>query len=164
MTALRTALARGALAGAVGTTALNAATYLDMAVRGRPASSTPEQTVQKGAELLGVTIPGEQEQRQARESALGPLLGSAAGVTAGLLLGGMRAAGWPRGRGGTLSTAWLLAMLVGNGPMTALRVTDPRTWAAKDWVADIAPHFAYALAAAACLDAFDAAEPVVIVG
>jgi hypothetical protein len=31
-------LARGAAAGAAGTTALNAVTYLDMAVRARPAS------------------------------------------------------------------------------------------------------------------------------
>ena len=36
---------RGAAAGAAGTTALNVVTYLDMAVRGRPASSTPERTV-----------------------------------------------------------------------------------------------------------------------
>ena len=35
----------GAAAGAAGTTALNFLTYVDMAVRGRPASSTPEKTV-----------------------------------------------------------------------------------------------------------------------
>jgi hypothetical protein len=32
---------RGAAAGAAGTTALNAVTYLDMVVRGRPASDAP---------------------------------------------------------------------------------------------------------------------------
>ncbi len=37
----------GAAAGAAGATALNALTYVDMAVRGRPASSTPETTVER---------------------------------------------------------------------------------------------------------------------
>jgi hypothetical protein len=36
----------GAAAGAAGTTALNTVTYLDMAVRGRPTSSTPEDIVE----------------------------------------------------------------------------------------------------------------------
>ena len=39
------ALLRGALAGAAGTTALNAVTYLDIAVRARPASETPQRAV-----------------------------------------------------------------------------------------------------------------------
>jgi hypothetical protein len=36
-----------------------------------------------------------------------------------------------------------------NGPMTALGVTDPRTWAAADRVADVVPHLAYGLVTAA---------------
>jgi hypothetical protein len=36
---------RGVAAGAAGTTALNAVTYLDMVLRGRGASSTPEESV-----------------------------------------------------------------------------------------------------------------------
>jgi len=36
--------ARGLLAGAAGTTALTAVTYLDLALRGRPASTLPEET------------------------------------------------------------------------------------------------------------------------
>ena len=39
-------LLRGAAAGAAGTAALNAATYLDMVIQGRGASSTPEQTIE----------------------------------------------------------------------------------------------------------------------
>ena len=35
----------GAIAGTAGTTALNATTYLDMAVRGRGTSSAPEDLV-----------------------------------------------------------------------------------------------------------------------
>ncbi len=50
---------RGAAAGAAGTTALNAVTYLDMTVRGRGASSTPERTVEKLAEKAHVPIPGD---------------------------------------------------------------------------------------------------------
>ena len=52
-------LARGALAGAAGTTALNTVTYLDMAVRGRGASSTPEDTVVKVSEMAALRIPGQ---------------------------------------------------------------------------------------------------------
>ncbi|MCP9968874.1 hypothetical protein LUX57_29935 [Actinomadura madurae] len=44
-------LTRGLAAGAAGTTALNLVTYLDMAVRGRPASSTPEQSVERLADV-----------------------------------------------------------------------------------------------------------------
>ena len=43
------ALAAGTAAGAAGTTALNLVTYLDVAARGRPSSSTPEVTVEKVA-------------------------------------------------------------------------------------------------------------------
>ena len=55
-----------------------------------------------------------------------------------------------------MGAAWVLAMLAGNGPMTVLGVTDPRSWRPVDWVADIVPHLAYAAVAAAALDAFEA--------
>ena len=47
----------GAAAGAAGTTALNAVTYLDMTVRGRPSSSTPEDTVEKLSAVVHVGFP-----------------------------------------------------------------------------------------------------------
>jgi hypothetical protein len=155
MTSLRTSLVRGAIAGAAGTTALNTATYLDMVVRARPASSTPEQTVERGADLLGVQIPGDEDSRQARTSGLGPLLGTAAGVAAGLVLGIVRGAGWVRRPATTLGVASVLAMIAGNGPMTVLGVTDPRTWGMSAWLADIVPHVSYAVAATATLEAFE---------
>ncbi len=155
MQSITTYLLRGALAGAVGTTALNAMTYLDMTVRGRPASSTPEQVVERSAELLGIPLPVDEDKRQGRESGLGSLLGTVAGISAGIVLGGLRATGRPRSTAGTVGAAWVLVMLAGNGPMTALGVTDPRTWATTDWVADVVPHFAYAAAAAATLAAFE---------
>lgn len=148
-------LFHGALAGAAGTTALNAATYLDMVLRARPASSTPEQTVERGADLLGLPLPDDEDKKQALESGLGSLLGALAGVGTGVALGALRAAGRPRSGVGTLGTAWVLAMIAGNGPMTVLGVTDPRSWRAVDWAADIVPHLSYAVVAAATLEGFD---------
>jgi hypothetical protein len=150
MSLTRTSLLHGAVAGAVGTTALNATTYVDMALRGRPGSTTPEQVVERGAASVGVRVPGDGAARDARTSALGALLGMTAGVATGVALGALRAGAG--GRGGTVATAWLLAMVAGNGPMTLLRVTDPRTWTATDWAADVVPHLSYALAAAATLE------------
>ncbi len=41
------------------------------------------------------------------------------------------------------------AALVGsNGPMTALGVTDPRTWSGSDWISDVVPHVAYGVVTA----------------
>ena len=47
----------GAAAGAAGTTALNATTYLDMVLRGRSASSTPEDTMRYLSDLAHVPSP-----------------------------------------------------------------------------------------------------------
>lgn len=147
---------RGMLAGAAGTTALNATTYLDMALRGRPGSSTPEATVQRIADIAGTSVPGEDDSaRQARTSGLGALMGLGAGIGTGAVLGAMRALGRPRSRGGTFVVAWVLAMLAGNAPMTGLGVTDPRQWAPADWLADLVPHAAYALVTAAALQRLD---------
>jgi hypothetical protein len=146
----------GAVAGAAATTALNAATFVDMALRKRPASSTPEQTVERGAALIGVPLPDDEAERRARETGLGSLLGTVAGVGVGVTLGALRGfTGRPSGLAATTGAAFGLAMLAGNGPMTALGVTDPRTWEPTAWAADVLPHLAYAVVAAATLDAFD---------
>lgn len=52
-----------AAGGAAGATALNAVTYLDVAGRGRPASSTPEQTVKKLSQVRHLPIPGDEDTR-----------------------------------------------------------------------------------------------------
>ena len=146
---------RGAAAGAAGTTALNTATYLDMTVRGRGTSSTPEQTVEALARTVHVTIPGEGTTRDNRVQGLGPLTGVAAGVGIGVAAGLVRATGRrPGALVGTLLTT--VGVLIGtNGPMTVLGVTDPRTWSATDWVSDVLPHLAYAAVVRATLDGFD---------
>ena len=146
---------RGAAAGAAGSTALNAVTYLDMAVRGRGTSSTPEDTVEQLAGKAHVPIPGDDETRQNRVQGLGPLMGLVAGIGVGMLGGLARAAG--------LRSQWLVGTLLtttgilvaANGPMTALGITDPRTWSAKDWISDIVPHLAYGVVVKNTIDAFD---------
>jgi hypothetical protein len=116
----------------------------------------PEQTVERGADLVDLRLPEDEQQKQARESGLGSLLGALAGVGAGVTLGALRpATGGPSGSAGTVGAAWVLAMLAGNGPMMVLGVTDPRPWRPVDWAADVIPHLAYAVVAAAALDAFD---------
>lgn len=144
---------RGAAAGAAGTTALNAVTYLDMAIRGRPTSSTPEDTVEKLAQQAHVSIPGEGEQRSNRLAGMGPLLGLGAGVAVGAAYGAVTAlTGKPGLRTGILATG-LSALLVGNAPMTLLGVTDPRKWNADAWLSDLVPHVAYGVVTAATFDA-----------
>ena len=133
----------GAAAGAAGTTALNAVTYLDMAWRARPSSSTPQQMVEKGAEAVGVDIPGEGEERENRLSGLGPLAGIATGVGVGLaygLLDTLRLRP-PRTVGMLLTAAAAMAGSV--LPMAATGVADPRGWDASSWASDIVPHLAY---------------------
>jgi hypothetical protein len=147
---------RGAAAGAAGTTALNAVTYLDMAIRGRGASSTPERTVEQLAGRAHLPL-GEGEQRENRLQGLGPLTGLAAGIGTGVVVGLVRAAGLrARPVAGTgLVTAGVMA--AANGPMVALGITDPRTWSAADWISDVVPHLAYAAVVTTTMSALDRA-------
>lgn len=143
----------GAAAGAAGTTALNAVTYLDMVIRGRPTSSTPEQTVERLAQAAHVAIPGNHETRANRLAGLGPLMGLATGVGVGAAYGSVTTlTGTPSVRRGAFLVG-LAAMLGANGPMTFLGVTDPRTWDAASWLSDIVPHLAYGAVTAATFDA-----------
>jgi hypothetical protein len=142
---------RGAAAGAAGTTALNVVAYLDMAVRGRPASSTPERTVERLAESVQLRVPGSGETQANRLEGLGALTGLVAGVGVGGLLGLARASGF---RAGTLLTV-LTVLVSTNGPMTVLKVTDPRTWSVVDWISDLVPHLAYAAVVTNTLDALE---------
>jgi hypothetical protein len=145
----------GAAAGAAGTTALNGVTYADMAIRARPSSSTPQKTVEALSQKTRVPVPGEGEAEQNRLQGLGPLTGLLAGVGVGALLGVGRAAGWRPGFPTGTAAATLGAMVGTNAPMTVLGVTDPRTWPAASWVADVVPHLAYGAVTAAVLDRLD---------
>jgi hypothetical protein len=148
-------LVRGAAAGAAGTTALDAVTYADMAIRGRPSSSTPQRTVETVAAAVGQRIPGTGEKRENRLAGLGALAGIATGVALGAALGAVRELGWRPSTltGGVVTTG--IVLVAANGPMVALRITDPRTWSAVDWAADIVPHLAYGAVTYATLAATD---------
>ena len=146
---------RGAAAGAAGSTALNAVTYLDMAVRGRGASSTPEDTVEKLAATAHVPIPGDGEIRENRKQGLGPLMGLVAGIGVGVLGGLARASGYRSAKPVGVVLTTLGVLVAANGPMTALGITDPRTWSGTDWLSDIVPHLAYGAVVKATMDAFD---------
>ena len=139
----------GAAAGAAGTTALNAATYVDMALRGRPASSTPEDTVSRLLAAAGIDLSGDEQTRHNRLAGLAPLAGLATGVLVGigygLAVGGARTPPGPL-PGGLL--VGLAAMVGANGPMAVLGTTDPRSWSVADWVSDVVPHVAYGVVTA----------------
>jgi hypothetical protein len=138
-------LLRGALAGAAGTTALNAATYVDMAVRGRPASPLPEQAVAKVAEAAGLPVPGEGDERENRLHGLGPLGGIATGVGIGVAAGLLRPllARLPLAMSAPLLGG--AAMAATDLPMSRMQLTDPAQWSGTDWASDAIPHLAYGL-------------------
>ena len=141
----------GAAAGAAGTTVLNAATYLDMALRGRPASRTPENTVTTVAELTHIPIPGTGKTRENRIAGVGALAGLVTGVAAGAAAGAARHLGFRPGPMVSGLTVGLGAMVLSNAPMTALKITDPRSWSVQDWISDVVPHLGYGLVIGATL-------------
>lgn len=145
----------GLIAGAVGTCALDVVTYLDLAVRGRPASKVPRRAASRLAKAAGVRLGkpsaltpdgvSDREIASNRRSGIGALLGYLDGLTTGALyaLPGRRVP-LPLGVG-TLSLA---AMLGGDLPSTVLGVTNPKEWTPADWLSDLIPHLVYGLAAA----------------
>ena len=143
----------GLAAGAAGTTALNAVTYLDMAVLGRPTSTTPEDTVAKAEGLAGISLGEDQETAGNRRSGIGALLGIGAGLGTGVAYALAHPAlrGLPPPVRGVV--AGLAATVGSTAPMTALGVTDPRTWPASSWLRDLVPHLAYGLVTAAVYEA-----------
>lgn len=148
---IRTLLA-GAAAGAAGTTALNATTYLDMSVRGRGTSSTPEDTVEAIADRIGTGVPGEGDERSNRLQGLGALSGIVTGVSTGVVLSVLHRAGLLRNPLLGALIAGGTAMAAANVPMAKLGVSDPGEWGAQDWAADAVPHLAYGLVTWAVLE------------
>jgi hypothetical protein len=145
----------GAAAGAAGTAALNAVTYLDMTLRGRGTSSTPEQTVEAIEDRLPVSVPGEGAARDNRVSALGSLSGIVTGIGIGTVFGLLRRAGLrPPGPVGAVLVG-LAAMASTDLSMAGLKVSDPRTWSAADWLSDLVPHLVYGAVTYATLEALD---------
>jgi hypothetical protein len=139
----------GAAAGATGTPALNAVTYLDMALLDRPARSTPEDTVRTAERRTGVSLSAGGPDTDAatnRRSGLGALLGIAAGTGTGAVYALVRPH-FGRTPLAVLGVAvGLTANLATTAPMAMLGITDPRTWSTGSWARDLLPHLALALA------------------
>ncbi len=160
----------GAIAGAAGVVALNAVGYLDMFVRGRPASDMPARVAGKLADEMGVpldfdadagdeTAPEDDDEDEIadapanRREALGALLGMANGIGIGLAYGILRLI-LPR------PPAWLAgaaigaaAMAASDYPATRLGLTEPRDWSAVDWASDVLPHMAFGVVTALTFEA-----------
>lgn len=153
-----TKLGRGIAAGAAGITMLNAITYLDMAIRGRPSSDTPSQAVELLAGKAGTQIPGQGDDRGNRLAGLGPLAGILTGTAVGVAAAFARPvlARVPAPLAAAVVGA--LAMAGSDGPLVALGLTSPADWAAADWASDIVPHLGYGAAAYATLTALDTAR------
>ena len=136
----------GVVAGATGTVALDTATYLDMALRGRASSDTPANVAGALANKLGAHTPaitGPSSQAQSRRSGVGALLGYATGCSVGVAYGLVRP--W-LGRSTPLVSGLVLgalAMAASDTPAIALGQTNPRTWGLAGWLSDIAPHLVY---------------------
>ncbi len=144
-------LISGITAGAAGTTALNAATYVDMAVRARGSSSTPEQVVAELARRAGQGIPGNDQERANRLQGLGALAGIATGLAVGIAAGQLR--GIVTRLGPVLGPVLLggAAMAATDLTMARLGVTDLASWDASSWLSDAIPHLAYGVTAYAAL-------------
>jgi hypothetical protein len=145
----------GAAAGAAGCAALDATTFLDIAVRGRPISDAPAQTVEAVIKHLPIDVPGSNSRRQNRLEGLGGLSGVFFGVSVGAAFGVLHAAGWrPPLPVGAILTG-LTAQALSDGSLAGTRVSDPRTWSLTDWLSDIIPHLVYGTVTYATLDALE---------
>ena len=163
----------GLAAGAAGTLALNVATYVDMLVRGRSASTLPGDVAGRLADEIGLPLDFDLELDEVddgdaadddddepvsdrvanRQEALGALLGYSNGLGIGLAYALVRLI-LPR------PPAWLagavlggLAMAASDYPSARLGLTDPQNWSSADWLADIVPHMTYGVVTAATFDA-----------
>jgi hypothetical protein len=151
-------LLRGAAAGAVGTVALDAVGYLDMAIRGRAASELPGKVAGQLLHDLGLPLVPDTEgpnaaQARNRQAALGALMGYTVGVGVGAAYGMTRSL-LPRVPLPLASIGLgLAAMAASDVPMVKLGATDPTTWGVSGWVSDLLPHLAYGLAAAIAYEA-----------
>ncbi len=151
------ALVRGIASGALGTTALNMTTYLDMAVRGRPSSSVPAQDVERMAEQAGVDLSagGSDEQAENRKEGLGALMGYVTGLSIGAVYGILRPLAPDVPPPVAAVALGLGAMAATDGATALMGNADPREWSASRWIMDIVPHLAFGAATVAGYESFD---------
>lgn len=135
----------GSLAGLAGTAALNATTYLDQAVRGRPASRSPQETVSKLAGMADIDIPGDKEAASNRLDGAGALAGYAVGMGVGAAAGLLRSLHIKVPKAVAIAAVGLGVMVAADGAMTKLGITDPRSWTLETIAEDAIPHLAYGI-------------------
>jgi hypothetical protein len=152
---LTATVARGLAAGAAGVTTLNLITYLDMAARGRPSSGVPAKLVDEIADETNLTIPGDDDARSARRTALGALSGMATGTSVAVLASLARRYGPRLPRPVEAVVGGALAMALSDGPAAGMGITDPRSWTGPDWLSDIVPHLGFGVVSTAVLSGFD---------
>jgi hypothetical protein len=145
----------GAAAGAAGTSALNAVTYLDMVLRARASSSTPEQVVDTLASRAGHPVPGTGDARANRLEGLGALGGIATGVAIGSTFGLLRSRGLRFGRVLGPVVIGAAAMVATDAGMVRLGISDPREWDVASWLSDAIPHLAFGVVTYATLAVVD---------
>jgi hypothetical protein len=155
VTPILSGVAAGAAAGAAGCAALDATTYLDMAVRGRPTSDVPEQTVEAVVRHLPVEVPGANSRRKNRIAGLGGLAGGLTGIGVGAALGALYGLGVRPPLAVGALVAGLGTMATTDGSIAGLKVSDPRTWSATDWLSDLIPHLVYGAVTYATLTALE---------
>ncbi|WP_329110347.1 hypothetical protein OG792_15550 [Micromonospora sp. NBC_01699] len=148
-------LTNGILAGAAATLARELVSNLDVVVRARPMSNSHERTVQRLMERAQLSL-GPEDRAANRRAGLGPLLGFANGVLTVALFATVTARRRPAPPV-AVGLIGLGGMLVADGPMAALGVTNPRRWRARDWFEDALPYVAYSLTAVATLTLLDRA-------
>jgi hypothetical protein len=141
----------GVVAGAVGTVALDIASYADISLRGRSASNAPAKLVSTVAKKIGLPLSSrgvgvQDETVQNRASGLGALLGYMNGLGMGLIYGLLRSqleeVSIPLASVGV----GLAAMAASDIPLVTLKVSNPKTWGVSGWAADIIFHLIYGLA------------------
>lgn len=129
------------IASLAATTALNATTYVDMLLRGRPASSLPSQAADAFARRLHLPLgDADTDAGAARREGLGALLGIGTG-----LVGGTAAALAVRRLPASLGApaAGLGVMAMSDGANAVAGLSDPRTWSTADWLSDLIPHLVF---------------------
>ena len=156
---------RGIAAGATGTAALNIATYVDMAARGRASSEVPAKVAGTLSQSVGMPLEAEangsehvsqneQAKAQHRLSGLGALMGYATGLGIGALYGLARPilVKLPLPLAGLALGA--AAMASSDVPATITGATNPKTWGASGWASDIVPHAIYGLVTVLTYEAY----------
>ena len=156
---------RGVAAGATGTAALNIATYVDMAMRGRASSEVPAKVAGALTQSVGMPLEaeahgqesaGDDEQTKAQHRLTG--LGALMGYVTGLGIGGVYGLARPALRRLPLPLAGLAlgaaAMAGSDVPATITKATNPKNWGASGWLSDIIPHAIYGLVTVLTYEAY----------